>query len=90
MIALWPARYITHLEDEIADLRAQVRHERDRAEAAINALLMARGTQPVVAQPEVDSREQKMRELLFNSPEMAAMGSLEGVPGLPVWAKEER
>jgi hypothetical protein len=42
IVRWWARLYATHLEDEIAYLKKQVEHERQRAEIAIDELLRIR------------------------------------------------
>jgi hypothetical protein len=60
----WSTKYVRHLEAEIEYLRAQMEHERQRAEIAIDTLLSVRVQVQGVTQPT--PREAQQAETLVD------------------------
>lgn len=80
MILFATRAYVRHLEAEIAWYRAQMIHERQRAEKAIDRLLEHRGIQPVTIPTPGEVREaieDNPIERILRDPEFASAGSAE-------------
>lgn len=78
MIRFWARMFTAHLLDEIAYLRSQVEHERQRAEMAVDELLRVRAQAGPVTQPtprEAQQRESIVERLLRDT-EFAAVGEV--------------
>jgi hypothetical protein len=74
VITFWSRRYVAHLEGEIAYLRQQVEHERDRAERAVDELLRVRVQGMPISEPSQMAPAEDVVQRLLNNTEWAQAG----------------
>lgn len=74
---LYADSYITHLKNEVEWYRAQLVHERTRAEMATDELLRLRVAAGPVSPPALPSATERQVEALLRDPEFVSAGSAE-------------